>query len=286
MTGISLTPQEKNSAAMVMLWASAVCIILALCAIIFYVFYRGFHELGVEFLIGQPQDLWLAGGILPALWGTLYIVFIALLFATPLGVGAAVYLTQYTREGLITKIIRIGADSLNAIPSIVFGLFGLALFLYYLKMKPSVLAAGLTLGFMILPTIIRTTEVSIRAVPRWDVEGSYALGATKLQTIWKVIIPTALPGIITGVILGLGRAAGETAPIMWFASFWPPTTPILPTEPFNSLTANLYFLTSEAQTEKHVTRAFAIAAVLLSVILVLNYVTRALNARLTANIKR
>jgi phosphate transport system permease protein len=282
----AVTPQRENKIAMLMLWTSAGAIILTLCAIIAYVFYRGSHELGIDFLTGRPQNLWLEGGILPAILGTFYTVAVALLFATPLGVGAAVYLTQYTREGKITRIIRIGSDSLNAVPSIVFGLFGLALFLYYLKMKPSVLAAGLTLGFMILPTIIRTAEVAIRSVPRSEIEGSYALGATKLQTIAKVILPTALPGIITGVILGMGRAAGETAPIIWFASFWPPTTPLLPTEPFNSLTTNLYFLTTEAQTERHVSRAFGIASVLLIMILLLNYVTRALNNRLSANIRR
>ena len=125
MAGISFTPQEKNSAAMALLWASAVCIILALCAIVVYVFYRGFHELGIGFLVDSPRNLWLEGGIFPALLGTMYIVLIALLFATPLGAGAAVYLSQYTKEGFITKIIRVGSDSLNAIPSIVFGLFGL-----------------------------------------------------------------------------------------------------------------------------------------------------------------
>lgn len=282
----SVTPKNENRIAMLMLWASAGAIILTLCAIIAYVFYRGAGELGIDFLTGKPRNLWLEGGILPAILGTFYAVAVALLFATPLGVGAAVYLTQYTKEGKITKIIRIGSDSLNAVPSIVFGLFGLALFLYYLKMKPSVFAAGLTLGFMILPTIIRTAEVAIKSVPRCEIEGSYALGATKLQTIARVVIPTALPGIITGVILGLGRAAGETAPIIWLASFWPPTTPLLPTEPFNSLTTNLYFLTNEAQTEKHVSRAFGIAAVLLIMILLLNYITRALNDRLSANIRR
>lgn len=282
----SITPGHENRMAMALLWASAGAIIVTLCALIAYVFYRGWPELGTEFLIGKPGNVWLDGGMLPAIFGTFYAVAVALLFATPLGVGAAVYLTQYTREGRTTRIIRIGADSLNAVPSIVFGLFGLALFLYYLKMKPSVLAAGLTLGFMILPTIIRTAEVAIRSVPRCEIEGSYALGATKLQTIARVILPTALPGIITGVILGMGRAAGETAPIIWLASFWPPTMPVLPTDPFNSLTTNLYFLTSEAQTDRHVSRAFGIAAVLLSMILLLNYFTRALNARLTCNIRR
>jgi phosphate transport system permease protein len=281
-----LTPQRKNKAAMAFLWLSAGSIILILCSIVLYVLYRGSHDLGVEFLLGQPENNWLEGGVLPALIGTLYAVLIALLFATPLGIGAAVHLTQYTKEGRTTKLMRIGSDALNAIPSIVFGLFGLALFLYYLKMKPSVFAAGLTLGFMILPTIIRTAEVAIKSVPWSEIEGSYALGATKLQTITGVILPTALPGIITGVILGLGRAAGETAPIIWLASFWPPITPLSPADPFNSLTTTLYFLTSEAQNEQYITRAFAVASLLLFMVLVLNYFARALNNRLSANIRR
>ena len=281
-----LTPKRKNDIATFLLWASAGLIILTLLSIIAYVIYRGFPEFGVEFLVSSPTNLWLDGGVFPAIMGTLYAVFIALAFATPLGVGAAVYLSQFTKEGRTTKIVRIGADSLNAIPSIVFGLFGLSLFLYYLRMKPSILAAGLTLGFMILPTIIRTTEIAIRAVPNQDIEGSYALGATKLQTISRVILPMALPGIVTGVILGMGRAAGETAPIIWLASFWPPTIPLFPNEPFNSLTVILYSLSQEAQTAKHLTRAFAIASVLLAMVLLLNYAARTLNKRLTANIRR
>jgi len=281
-----LTENRKNALAMALLWASAAVIMLILLAILLYVIFRGLSVMTPEFIFGAPSDNWLAGGMLPAIAGTFYVVAVAILFAMPLGVGAAVYLTQYTREGRITKIIRVASDALNAVPSIVFGLFGLALFLFYLKMKPMVLAAGLTLGFMILPTIIRTAEVSIRSVPKQEIEGSYALGATKLQTIARIILPSAFTGIITGVILGLGRAAGETAPIIWLASAWPPVTPLLPTDSFNSLTVNLYFLTSEAQTENHITRAFGIASILLLLVLSLNYMARFFNARFTKNIRR
>ena len=283
---INFTAQQKDKIATLMLWLSAGLVIIILLLILSYVFYRGLPLLNPSFIFDKPADAWLQGGIMPAIIGTLYIVTVALLFAGPLGIGAAVYLTQYSKEGFLTKTIRVASDSLNAIPSIVFGLFGLALFLYYLKMKPTVLAAGLTLGFMILPTIIRTTETSIKSVPRSEIEGSYALGATKLQTIARVILPSALPGIITGVILGIGRAAGETAPIIWLASFWPPTTPLLPTDQFNSLTTNLYFLASEAQTQNHIIRAFGFASVLLLMVLFLNYTARTVNARLTRHIKR
>jgi phosphate transport system permease protein len=283
---VNITAHQKDKVATLLLWSSALTVILVLGLILFYVLYRGLPSLNPGFIMDKPADLWLKGGILPALWGTLYTVLIALLFAGPLGVGAAVYLTQYSREGKLTKIIRVSSDSLNAVPSIVFGLFGLALFLYYLKMKPTVLAAGLTLGFMILPTIIRTAETSIKSVPRCEIEASYALGATKIQTIAKVIIPSALPGIVTGIILGMGRAAGETAPIIWLASFWPPISPIMPTDSFNSLTTNLYFLTSEAQTQTHIVRAFGFASVLLLMILSLNYLARAINNRFTRNIRR
>jgi len=185
----SISAEKENRIAIALLWTFTGAILLILCTVVVYVFYSGSREIGVNFIIGRPANIWLEGGILPAILGTLYATAAALLFATPIGVGAAIYLTQYTKNKQVTGIIRAGADSLNAVPSVVFGLFGLALFLYYLKMKPSVLAAGLTLGFMILPTIIRTAEVAIRSVPGNEIEGSYALGATKLQTIAHVIIP-------------------------------------------------------------------------------------------------
>lgn len=282
----SITPQRTNKIVITSLWISALFIILILLYIILYVLQKGLPVLSLGFLFGWPANNWLEGGIFPAIAGTLLLVMVALLFAVPIGVGAAIYLSEYTKEGRLTKLIRAGADSLNAVPSIVFGLFGLTFFLFYLDMKPSLLVAGLTLGFMILPTILRTSEVAIRMVPNLDKEGSYALGATKLQTIHRIIIPSALPGIVTGVILGFGRAAGETAPIIWLVSFWPPSIPSLPTEPCNALTTVMYFLILEAQNPLFIQRAFGIALVLLLMILMLNYFTRTLNNYFTRNLRR
>ncbi|MEA3254449.1 MAG: phosphate ABC transporter permease PstA [Candidatus Altiarchaeota archaeon] len=281
-----LNSQRTNRIAITSLWVSAVFIIMILVYIILYVFLRGLPAMSLDFLFGGASNYWLEGGIFPAMVGTLLLAATALSFAIPIGVGSAIYLSEFTKEGKVTKLIRTGADSLNAVPSIVFGLFGLTLFLFYLKMKACLLVAGLTLGFMILPTIMRTAEVAIRTVPGSDKEGSYALGATKLQTIRRVVLPSALPGIVTGVILGFGRAVGETAPIIWLVSFWPPSIPTTLLEPANALTVIMYFLILEAQNPLFIQRAFGIALVLLLMILISNYVTRTLNAYLTRNIRR
>jgi len=281
-----IDPEKTNRIAITSLWISAISIILILLYIIFYVFQRGFPVIGIDFLLWWPSNNWLEGGVLPAIVGTLLLGVVALLFAVPIGVGASIYLSEFTKEGRLTKLIRTGADSLNAVPSIVFGLFGLTLFLFYLNMKPCLLIAGLTLGFMILPTIMRTSEVAIRAVPVPDKEGSYALGATKLQTIRRIVLPSALPGIVTGVILGFGRAVGETAPVIWLVSFWPANLPSSPLEPCNALTVVMYFLISEAQNPLFIQRAFGIALILLLMILISNHITRTLNNYLTRNIRR
>ncbi|MEA1924749.1 MAG: phosphate ABC transporter permease PstA [Candidatus Altiarchaeota archaeon] len=281
-----IDPQKTNRIMIATLWISALLIILIMAYILLYVAQRGFTAISLEFLLGDPSNNWLDGGIFPAIVGTLLLVTVALLFATPIGVGSAIYLSEFTKEGKLTKLIRTGADSLNSVPSIVFGLFGLSLFLFYLDMKPCLLVAGLTLGFMILPTTMRTAEVAIKTVRGSDKEGSYALGATKLQTLRRITLPSALPGIVTGVILGFGRAAGETAPIIWLVSFWPPNIPATPFEPCNALTTIMYFLILEQQNPLFMQRAFGIALVLLLMIIISNYIARAINNHFTRNIRR
>ncbi len=211
----------KDKIAKMFLWISASCIIIILLGVLGYLFINGINELNIDFLTSNPKKNWGEGGIFPAIEGTLAVVFISILIATPLGVGTALYLTEFTKESWITHIMRIAADSLNAVPSIVFGLFGLAFFVTYLKEftgGPTLLSACLTLAIMILPTIIRTSEMAIKTVPSYEKQGSYGLGATKLQTIRRIIIPRAIPGIVTGVVLGIGRVAGETAPIVFIAA--------------------------------------------------------------------
>jgi phosphate transport system permease protein len=160
----------------------------------------------------------LEGGIYPALVGTIQLTVGSLCFALPLGVCAGIYLSEYSKDSKITKIIRSGIDNLNGTPSIVFGLFGFVFFVIFLEFGRSLLAGSLTLGLMILPTIIRTTEEAVRAIPQSFREGSLALGSSKWQGITKIVLPAAAPGIVTGAVLGMGRSAGETAPIMFTAA--------------------------------------------------------------------
>ena len=205
---------------------AATVIVLAILVIILQdIIINGLPALSWEFLTQPPRDLGRAGGIFPAIIGTLYLVLGAIAIALPLGVGAAIYLVEYTREGRITRLIRTGVDLLNGTPSIVFGLFGFAFIVLYLKVGVSMLAGQITLALMVLPTVIRTTEESLKNIPQSLREGSLALGATRWQTISRVVLPPAVPGIVTGAILSIGRAAGETAPIMFTAVVFSSTVP-------------------------------------------------------------
>jgi len=219
-------------------------VIIILGIILVYIVSNGMGALSWDFITQGPINIGRSGGIFPAIVGTLYLVVGAIIIALPLGVGAAVYLNEYTKEGKIKKIIRAGADLLNGTPSIVFGLFGFAFFVLYLKMGFSLLAGQITLAFMILPTIIRTTEEALKNVPQTLREGSLALGATKWQTISKVVLPPAAPGILTGAILGIGRAAGETAPIMFTAVVFSNFIPNSFFEPVNALPYHLFMLST------------------------------------------
>jgi len=191
-------------------------VVLFLGIIIFYIVKTGIGVISWEFLTEPPKSVTRQeGGIFPAIVGTLYLVMGAIAFAFPLGVGAGIYLAEYAKKGRIMGLIRAGIDNLNGTPSIVFGLFGYALFLIFFGWQRCLLAGQLTLGFMILPTIIKTTEESLKTVPQSIREGSLALGASKWRTIYRVVLPPSMPGIITGSILSIGRAAGETAPILF-----------------------------------------------------------------------
>jgi phosphate transport system permease protein len=210
-------PKQSERIAFFLVTASAVIVLLILVILLQDIVIHGIPALSWEFLTEGPKDLGRAGGIFPAIIGTCYLVAGAILIALPLGVGAAIYLIEYTREGRITRLIRTTVDLLNGTPSIVFGLFGLAFLVYFLNFGVSLLAGQVTLGLMVLPTIIRATEESLKTIPMSLREGSLALGATRWQTIYRVVLPPAIPGIVTGTILSIGRAAGETAPIMFTA---------------------------------------------------------------------
>jgi phosphate transport system permease protein len=204
------------------IWFSGITILMGMviCALIFIlfdIFSHGLPHVTLSFLTEPPKDLGREGGIFPAIIGTFYLVLGSIAIALPLGIGAAIYLVEYTRENPLTRLIRTATDLLNGTPSVVFGLFGFTFLVIFLGFGISLLAGIVTLSLMVLPTIIRTTEEALRSVPDSIREGSYALGATKWQTVRRVILPPAIPGIITGSILSIGRAAGETAPIMFTA---------------------------------------------------------------------
>ena len=252
-----VSPATAQKVAFTLLYAATIIVIAILAVILSDIVWRGLPGLSWEFVTGAPEDLGRAGGIFPAIAGTLCLVGGAIAIALPLGIGAAIHLTEYTREGRVTSFIRAGADLLNGTPSIVFGLFGFAFLVLFLGFGVSLIAGQVTLALMVLPTIIRTTEEALRSVPDTLREGSLALGATKWQTIARVVIPPAAPGIITGTILSIGRAAGETAPIMFTAVVF--SRRILPDslfEPVMALPYHLYILATNvpgAETNKYAT---------------------------------
>ncbi|KPK68123.1 phosphate ABC transporter permease [candidate division WOR_3 bacterium SM23_60] len=252
--------------------------VVILFFIIVYVFKNGLGQLSIEFLTEKTRDMGKEGGILPSILGTLFVTVVAIIIATPFGVGSAVYLVEYTRGGLMRRIISFGADCLAGVPSIIFGLFGFIFFVITLGLGWSVLSGGLTLAVMIIPTIIRTTEEAIKSVPRSYREISYSLGGGKLDTILKVVLPTALPGILTGVILGIGRAVGETAAVIFTAG----SSLGIPTSVFSStrtLAVHFYILAREGIS---MPKAYGTATVLIVIILAVNFVAYRLMHRFIA----
>jgi phosphate transport system permease protein len=246
-----------------------------------YITARGARVITPEFLFSLPERMGKEGGILPMIVATLYIAILALVVATPLGVGTAVYLSEYTRESFLTRIIRFGADALAGVPSIIFGLFGFILFVIRLRMGWSILAGSLTLAVMILPTIIRTSEEAIRAIPDQLREVSYSLGGTKSQTITRVVLPNALPGIVTGVILGLGRCVAETAAVIFTAgsSLRIPKSVL---EPGRTMAVHFYILAREGLSME---RAYGSAFLLILSILFINALAYILLFRFTRRLR-
>ncbi len=260
------TPDTTDRAAGLLLWASAAATVLILLYIIGTIAYRGIGVIDISFILDSPRMSGAEGGIFPAITGTLCLVAVAILTAGPVGVGAAVYLTEYAPDNAVTHIITFGVECLAGIPSIVIGLFGYAFLVVYLGFGFSILSGGLALMFMILPWTVRASEEAIKTVPGDLKEGSLALGATKWQTIRQVVIPNALPGITTGVILGTGKAIGETAVIMYTAG----SSLLLPEsifEPVRALPYHLYILASEGISDE---MAYGSAAVLLGMVLTIN----------------
>lgn len=195
--------------------AQAFFTVSILVVIITIIFFKGFTHVNLEFIFSSPEDMGRQGGIFPSIFGTILLALLSIVFATPLGLGTAIFLTEYTKESAFTKIIRFGVESLAGIPSIIYGLFGFIFFVIKLKMGWSLLSGVLTMTIMILPTIIRTSEEAIKSVPRNLRIVSYSLGATRWETVTKVVLTSAMPGILTGVMLSIGRVVGETAAVIF-----------------------------------------------------------------------
>ena len=208
--------------------------------IIIYLIVKGSGAINWEFLSQKPREGMKAGGIFPAIIGTIYLIIGTIIISLPIGIFSAIYLNEYATRNKFTRIIRLSIVNMAGVPSVVFGLFGLAFFVLLLKFGKSILAGSLTLAFLILPVIITTTEEALKAVPGTYRQASMALGASKWQTITKIILPQALPGIITGAVLGIGRAAGETAPIMFTVAAF--SQPNLPHSIFSQVMALPYHL--------------------------------------------
>jgi phosphate transport system permease protein len=258
------------------IWAAAATTVVVLILIIGVILARGLPGLSWEFLTGSPQEMGRAGGIFPTIIGTILVGLLSLVIAVPLGVGTAIYLTEYTVEGRLTRAIRFGTESLAGVPSIIFGLFGFIFFVTYLKMGWSVLAGGLTLALMVLPTIIRVSEEAIRTVPQGYRDVSYSLGASRWQMVATAVLPTALPGIMTGVILAFGRAVSETAVVIFTAG----TSLNLPTSvfaPVRTMAVHFYILAVEGIS---LPNAYATGAVLILSILLINVGANAVLNRL------
>lgn len=254
------------------LFLSIALTLFFLGTLIYFVFIRGFKILSWDFLTKVPTDGMTAGGIAPALVGTLYLTIGAIFFSLPLGIGCAVYLTEYSPKNFIANILRMSINNLAGVPSVVFGLFGLAVFVKFFGFGVSILSGSLTLGILVLPQIISAAQEALLAVPQSYREASLALGATQWKTIKNVVLPASLPGMLTGVILSIGRVAGETAPILFTAATF--YTRGFPKSIFSEVMAlpyHIYALMTEGiHPEKQTQIAYGCALVLLALVLLIS----------------
>ncbi len=250
-----------------------------------FIIYNGIRVISWKFIFSYPTEGMTAGGIFPAIIGTLYLIIGSILFAFPLGIMSAIYTVEYAKENWLTKFIRIMTNNLASIPSIVFGLFGMTLFVNTLGLGDSILAGSLTLGLLILPVVIRTTEEALKAVPKSYRLGSIAFGANKIQTIKRVVLPAAFPNIITGLILSIGRVSGETAPILFtVAAYFLPKLPQGIFDQVMALPYHLYVLaTSGTDVEASRPMAYGTALVLIVIVLIMNTLAGIVKKRFEKN---
>jgi phosphate transport system permease protein len=261
-----VSPKFTQALAVLLLGSATLLTLVVLLFVIAFVLVKGLPWVTWDFLSAAPKEMGKEGGILPTLVGTILLPLLAIGIAVPLGVGTAIYLTEYTRENSMTRALRFGTDCLAGIPSIIFGLFGFIFFVVMLKMGWCLLSGALTLAIMVLPTIIRTSEEAIRSVPNAYREVSFSLGATRWETVMKVILPNALPGIVTGMVLGVGRSIGETAAVIFTAG----SSLRMPLTVFDSvrtMSVHFYILAREGISNE---KAYATASVLIISVLLIN----------------
>ncbi|MBK8433826.1 MAG: phosphate ABC transporter permease PstA [Chloroflexi bacterium] len=278
-----MTRQQTHKLAQWLVTITAILVIVPIVLVILFVFINGMGAISWEFLSQPPREGMTQGGIWPAVWGTVLLTFGTAVAAIPLGIGAAIYLAEYAGDNRLTRMVRLAIVNLAGIPSIVYGLFGLGAFVLFLNMGTSLLAGSLTLGLMTLPVVISTAEEAILAVPQQFRTVSLSLGATRWQTIRYQVLPHALPGIITGVILGLGRAAGETAPILFtVAAFYLPELPDSIFDQSMALPYHLYVIATQVP-GMPLQIQYGTALVLLLIVLSLTLVATVLRSYMRRN---
>jgi phosphate transport system permease protein len=257
-------------------------VLIALIVILYDIFSKGAHKINWEFLTTMPRNGMTEGGILPAIIGTFLVTVITAILAIPLGMGCAIYLNEYAADGKITRLVRMSIRNLAGVPSIVYGLFGVILFVQLMNLGTCVLSAGFTLGLMTLPWTITASEEALKNVPKSYREGALALGATKWQSIRTNVLPYAVPGMLTGTILGLSRAAGETAPILFTgAAFFLPHLPKSLFDQFMALPYHLYIMATQHHAIVKVRPiAYATALVLIAMVFTMNLVAVVIRYRL------
>jgi phosphate transport system permease protein len=274
-----MSRQTSQKIAFAFLTGLAVVVVIPIVFVVVYIVIQGISAISWEFLADFPRSGMKEGGIFPAIVGTVVLTFVTAIVSIPVSVGAAVYLAEYARDTWLTRAIRLAIINLAGIPSVVYGLFGLGLFVLFMGLGTSIIAGGLTLGLMTMPVVISTAEEALLAVPQRFRVVSRSLGATHWQTVRKVVLPNALPGILTGVILGLERAAGETAPILFtVAAFYLPQLPRSLMDQTMALPYHLYVISTQVP-GMPLQVQYGTALVLLVLVLSMNVVATIIRSR-------
>jgi phosphate transport system permease protein len=270
---------RRQKVGFAVLFLATLLVVVPVLFIVGMIIAKGWSALSLNFLFTMPTEGMKAGGIFPALIGTIYLVVTAILFSLPIGIMAAIYLSEYAKDNLLTRLINLAIINLAGVSSVVYGLFGLSLFVVFMKFGVSIISGALTLGIMTLPVIITTTREALRSVPRSYREVSFSLGATRWQTVRHSVLPSAVPGILTGAILSIGRIAGETAPILFtVAAFYLPKLPHSLSDQAMALPYHLYIISTQIPGIPENFR-YGTALVLVGLVLIMNISATIIRAR-------